>query len=91
MLKRCNNHNDLNYCYYGGRGISVCNTWAKFEPFSEWAINNGYEESLTLDRINNDEGYIRGNIRIISWRANHLKGEATKAELIALGLDAQKF
>lgn len=38
----------------------------------------------TLDRVNNENGYVPGNIAVISWRANKLKSDATAAELRAL-------
>jgi hypothetical protein len=37
--------------------------------------------SPTLDRIHNHLGYIRGNVEVISWRANHLKSNGTLDEL----------
>lgn len=48
------------------------------------------DSSPSLDRIDNTKGYVKGNVRVISWRANHVKGEATDQELAALGLDATK-
>lgn len=48
-------------------------------------INNkgkgGLDNSPALDRINNDKGYVKGNVRIISNRANKLKNDATKEEV----------
>lgn len=63
MRRRCNNHKDSAYVNYGGRGITVCNEWERFEPFMEWAIKEGYRESLSLDRVDNDKGYEPGNCR----------------------------
>lgn len=61
---RCNNPNFYLYNRYGGRGIRVCNEWENsFENFYEWAMNNGYTDELTIDRINNDKGYAPGNCR----------------------------
>ena len=43
---------------YGERGIEVCNEWKNdFQSFYDWAINNGYNENLTIDRIDNNKGY----------------------------------
>lgn len=44
----------------------------------------GQHNSPSLDRIVPEKGYVRGNIMVISWRANHLKGSATPEELCAL-------
>jgi hypothetical protein len=42
--------------------------------------HNRFDESPSLDRIDNDKGYVPGNVRIISWRANHLKSDGTADE-----------
>lgn len=46
------------------------------------------EGSLSVDRIDSTKGYVAGNIRFISYRANTLKSDATDQELIMLGKDA---
>jgi hypothetical protein len=48
------------------------------------------DSSPSLDRIDNKQGYIVGNIRIVSHRANTLKSDATQQELVALASDASK-
>lgn len=64
MKQRCQNHNDDNFANYGGRGISVCGEWGEsFENFYIWAINNGYKNDLTLDRINVNGNYEPANCR----------------------------
>ena len=58
MKARCNNPNNVAYKNYGGRGIKVCDEWEHdFQAFYEWALENGYDPSLSIDRINNDDGY----------------------------------
>lgn len=64
MKERCYNKNAANYRNYGGRGISICNDWLNsFESFRNWAIENGYSDSLSIDRINVDGNYEPPNCR----------------------------
>lgn len=64
MKGRCFNPSDAAYPRYGGRGISVCEAWAdSFEAFRDWALSNGYEPHLTIDRRDNDAGYSPDNCR----------------------------
>ena len=64
MKRRCTNEKVVDYKYYGGRGIDVCDEWfSNFALFSNWAKANGYNEELTIDRKNNDKGYSPDNCR----------------------------
>lgn len=63
MLQRCENPNNTAYRNYGGRGITVCNEWHDYLTFKEWSLANGYDESLSLDRINVDGNYEPDNCR----------------------------
>lgn len=40
--------------------------------------------SPSLDRIDNAKGYVKGNVAVISMRANHIKADGTADELIAI-------
>lgn len=58
MKARCCNSKNSAYQRYGGRGITICDEWRNdFMTFHRWAMANGYQEGLSIDRINNDEGY----------------------------------
>lgn len=63
MKRRCVRPSCPEYGNYGGRGISVCGEWSDYIPFKEWALANGYEEGLTLDRINVNGNYEPSNCR----------------------------
>ena len=64
MKKRCYNSKYEFYNRYGGRGIKVCEEWLNdFVSFKNWAISNGYNDNLELDRIDNDKDYEPNNCR----------------------------
>ena len=60
---RCYSPKNKSYKDYGARGIKVCPEWKEFIPFMEWAFKNGYEENLTIERINVDGDYEPSNCK----------------------------
>ena len=60
----CNSRKRYEWEKYGGRGISVCDEWKNsFENFQKWALSNGYNEHLSIDRIDVNRGYFPENCR----------------------------
>ena len=58
MITRCYNPKSDKFHYYGGRGIAVCEEWRdSFEAFYLWAISNGWQEGLTIERKNVNGNY----------------------------------
>lgn len=80
MTKRCYYPDNQNYKYYGGKGIVICNEWkSDFSAFKKWALENGYQDNLTIDRINTNGNYEPSNCRWVSMKeqcnnrtSNHL-------------------
>ena len=64
MKKRCYNPKNKRYSNYGARGISVCDDWLGkhgAENFIKWALANGYQDNLTLERIDVNGNYEPSN------------------------------
>jgi hypothetical protein len=60
MKERCMNPKHKQYSDYGGRGITVCLEWQQsFEAF--YADMGPMPSNLTLERLNNDKGYLKEN------------------------------
>jgi hypothetical protein len=69
MITRCINPNNERYKDYGGRGITVCDRWLKFENFLE--DMGECPPGLTLDRIKNNLGYYHGNCHWTTPKQNN--------------------
>lgn len=95
MKERCYNPNHEQYKDYGGRGILICDEWKDdFLLFYNWAINNDYQNNLTIDRIDNNGNYEPNNCK---WstrkeqgnnqRTNHLLTYNNKTQTISQWAD----
>lgn len=72
MKQRCYNPKNDNYVNYGKRGITICDSWRNsYECFRDWAKTNGYEENLTIDRIDGSKGYFPDNCRWVTVKAQN--------------------
>ena len=79
MKLRCYSKTNNAYKHYGGRGITVCQEWLDdFMNFYNWAMENGYSDNLSIDRINNNGNYEPGNCR---WATAKEQANNTRATI----------
>lgn len=81
MKDRCyNSYSESNKRIYKDRGITVCDEWKNnFIEFYQWAMSHGYNEKLTIDRIDNDKGYFPENCR---WATSKQQANNTRSNRI---------
>lgn len=77
MISRCYNKKCKDYKFYGYKGIKICDEWLEnYYNFQNWAINNGYKDDLTIDRIDVNKNYEPSNCRWIT-RSNNCRFKST--------------
>ena len=78
MKERCTNPNHKCYSNYGGRGIIICDEWKNnFTAFYTWAMENGYTEELTIDRIDVNGNYEPLNCRWVDLKIQQWNKQKT--------------
>lgn len=78
MKDRCLNSSCQSYKHYGGRGIAICDEWLGdngFKNFVDWSYSHGFDEGLSIDRIDNDKGYSPDNCR---WTTSKVQSRNTR-------------
>jgi hypothetical protein len=84
MKQRCNNPNNKDYHYYGGRDIKICDRWDDFQNFLK---DMGLRPiGLSIDRIDNDGNYEPGNCR---WATRKEQGCNTRKQRLFIAMNLQ--
>ena len=95
MKSRCYNPNSSKYYLYGGKGIKICelNKETGFINFYSWAMQNGYKEGLTIDRIDSDKDYEPSNCRWATYKEqnSHLKNNPFCGKIIEYNGEAHSL
>ena len=98
MIQRCTNPKCKPYEHYGARGITVCEEWRDFNNFYKWSISSGYQDGLSIERIDVDGNYSPQNCEWIcrgdqqrNKRNNHLITYDGKTQTVSQWAEERKM
>lgn len=92
MKDRCYNPKNKKYVYYGGKGITVCDEWKNdFIKFRNWALNNGYQDNLTIDRIDSNKSYYPENCQWVTLSENTIRSNNKNKTYKAISSNGEEF
>ncbi len=79
MKNRCNNPKTWAFDFYGAKGIRVCTEWNDNpKAFYDWAMSNGYDDTLTIDRIDTTGDYSPNNCRWVDMKTQNRNRRSTQ-------------
>ena len=82
VMNRCNTKGSSTFYKYGGRGIKVVDEWINFDNFKKWALDNGYKDNLTIERIDVNGNYEPDNCKWIPAKEQHYNKRTNITETI---------
>lgn len=83
MCERCYNDTRRDYRWYGAKGIKICSQWLNNpSEFEKWALENGYQDNLTIDRKDDNSDYCPDNCQWITLEANAKYKSSTNIYLV---------
>lgn len=88
MRARCRSEKNPNFKDYGGRGISICEEWDDYNAFKTWALEHGYSDALSIDRIDVNGDYCPVNCR---WVDQKTQMQNTRSTIKAEGVSLKKW
>lgn len=92
MKRRCYNHKSDNYKWYGGKGIKICDEWLNNpKSFEEWSLSHGYEDGLTIDRIDSNKDYCPENCRWITRKENITRATSIIVEINGISMNKTQW
>lgn len=83
MKQRCYNPNNQHYQWYGGKGITICDDWLGdngLQNFFDWSLSHGYNENLTIDRLDSNKGYSPDNCQWVTSSINSSKAHINNSK-----------